>query len=683
VNLRPAVLRLLVVVFAPAGPVFAPPAAAAQCGPDLAAYEGYRLRTVRVNSPLSFLRTVSGALHPLQAYLPPSGSRLQTATVAEALARMRASSSTPAPVGAAVAATVMMAYIDDCDDQARELDLIFYVFTTDLAAAAAFSWEFGETLRKDPAIAMTPSRRSRFTLEPSLRFDESDKVTPGAQVAFVHPSGLRLLGQAEASSRYTSASLGASGTLGVEAPALWQLGYGGGYHFQREPVERDELRQGYGFGWLSAMTRPLPHIDGPLRYAMQIETGFQDSQLRSSGFSSDQHYTAAKLLVGIAGGRGPHDYSLSAGFQLGSDRSLTPAWHKVLLDGTYGIRVVPSAPLFDHRALDVSSRFGAGWLTPLGGGQAPQNERFFGGVRSRRFTDIPDWDLRSTPVMRGYPSNRFFATLTGDPSGREHFVSLSLTAAVTGWRRPLLPKEVYTNDQFLGAIEAEKGGGRATLLSYHESRDPAVAEAEGAAALVEQALTALEEELGALSVPADLAAAGESCRTAVDDALGTVQKARERKTYRVLLTNVQSLASVSDDCRDMLASPLATPEMRAAIKRIEEQRAVVDDIFKTRVDRAAAERKAAADFAIVNRALDALVHEINLVSLDPVLVFDTAHVGPAPTTTFVRYSVGGGLRLTLGSVAAFTVGYAANPDRGAHEPAGAFFVDLKVFDLFR
>src|SRR5262249_8632999 len=270
--------------------------------------------------------------------------------------RMRSALGSPSAVGASVAVTAIAAYIDDCDDQARDLDLIFYVFTTDLTAAAAFSWEFGQTLRRDPAIAApVPPTRSRFTLEPTLRFDDSDKLTPGAQATFVHgPTGFRLLGRAEASSRYSSVSLGGSGSLDVEAPALWRLTYGAGYRFERQPVEQNELRHGYGFAWVSAMTRPIPQIEATVRYATQIEGGFQASQLRSPGFSSDADCAAAKVLLGLSGGKGPHDYSLSAGFELGGDGSLAPAWRKIVLDGTYGVRVVPPLPFFDHRAIDVT-----------------------------------------------------------------------------------------------------------------------------------------------------------------------------------------------------------------------------------------------------------------------------------------------------------------------------------------
>ena len=62
-------------------------------------------------------------------------------------------------------------------------------------------------------------------------------------------------------------------------------------------------------------------------------TGSQHSRLSSPGFESDTAYTAAKLLAGVTGGVGPHDFSLSVGYQIGTDGSLAAAWHNILLDG--------------------------------------------------------------------------------------------------------------------------------------------------------------------------------------------------------------------------------------------------------------------------------------------------------------------------------------------------------------
>lgn len=258
--------------------------------------------------------------------------------------------------------TAVAAYADNCNDELRELDLTFYVFTSDVSAPASFSWESAQTLRRDPATAAGVGPRGpHFTLEPSASFNESDKFASGAQVTFMHPSGFRLRGEGEASSRYTNVALSASGSHDVELPAVWRVAYGGGYRFREEPIDGDALEQRYAFGWFFAATRPLPSLDAPVRYAVQLEGGSQDSQLSSPGFASDTRYAAAKLLAGISGGKGPHDYSLNLGYQLGVDGSVAAAWHKVVVDGVYSVRAVPSMPFFDPaRSISKPASRGAG-----------------------------------------------------------------------------------------------------------------------------------------------------------------------------------------------------------------------------------------------------------------------------------------------------------------------------------
>jgi hypothetical protein len=48
-----------------------------------------------------------------------------------------------------------------------------------------------------------------------------------------------------------------------------------------------------------------------------------------------------------------------------------------------------------------------------------------------------------------------------------------------------------------------------------------------------------------------------------------------------------------------------------------------------------------------------------------------------------RYSLGGGLRLSLASTVRFTAGYAANLNRQPHEGRGALFASLDILDIFR
>lgn len=672
-----SVARLLAVL-AVVGVVAVPTAArAAQCRERLGDYEGYRLRRVSLESPLALPRVFKPFLPAMKVDLPPAGEPLRTEVVNKTLRRLDlAVMQAPVLLETPAAVTVTAAYLDNCDDEAREVDLIFSVFTTRLSAPSAFSWD-PDSARRDPATAAgLTSAGPRLSLEPAVSYNEADRLVGGARAAFTVPSwGLRVAGEGAASDRFTNAAVNLSGARDVEHPLLWRGTFGAGYRFEERPMQGDELRQGYGFGWLAGETRPGPALGGPLRYGLQLEGGFQDSPLHSEGFATDAHYGAVKLLAGTAGGRGPHDYTVSTGVTLGATGA-GPAWYKLLFDGTYSLRVSPPTAFFDHRALDLESRVTGGWLAPVGDQRPPQNERFFGGVRPRSFTEIPDWTIRSAPLMRGYPDDRLFAQLTGDPSGRERFASLNLTAALTAWRRPLLPKDVYANPDFLQAMDTQKGTAREYLRVYHESLDPALRDADAAARDADVSLKAIAQRLeGATD------ALSEACAESVDLSRGTLELARSKRTFGALVRPAApgSLDVVLRDCEAVLKGGSADPELES----VRRQRALIDDVLKNRVNQELADRRAAEDFGLVDRALTAFIHDINFVSLDPVLIFDLAYVGPAAQGTFIRYSVGGGLRLTLGSIASFTIGYAANLNRASGEPRGAVFFDLKFADLIR
>jgi hypothetical protein len=85
----------------------------------------------------------------------------------------------------------------------------------------------------------------------------------------------------------------------------------------------------------------------------------------------------------------------------------------------------------------------------------------------------------------------------------------------------------------------------------------------------------------------------------------------------------------------------------------------------------------------VKRTVHALVYELNLVSVSPVVMFDVAHIGPASSRLGTRYGIGGGIRLSLANSLDFTAGYLASPHRLAGEPPGAFFFSMQFKDVFQ
>lgn len=669
--------------------VAATAAHAADCTPRLEVYEGYVIRRVHAEGPFPLVRAFDRALASVTPDLPAPGSILRADDVEETRRRLEDRvRALPSLVDLPVSITASGVSIENCDDRTRELDLIFWVFTTRLSVPSLVLGGSADRMREDPAgVANVVAPGPRLSLAPEVRFNESDRLVGGARAAFLHPaSNTRVAADAAASDRYATGAIGVEATREVESPLLWRASFGGGYRFEEQPVGGEETRRGVGFGWLAGLTRPLsPHV---VRYAAQIEDGFHDSSLRSPGFAADTHYRALKLLGGVSGTAARGSYSLNVGGELGATTATVPAWYTVVIDAAHSVRLAPHIALFDHLALDLDGRLLGGWLEPVGQGRAPAGERFFGGVRPRLFTEVPDWPVHAAPVIRGYPANRFYAQLGGDPSGRERFLSVNLTAAFTAWRRPLLPKEIYTNEAFLAAIAKQKGTARASLQGYHESHDPALAGVEPLAAEIDDILAAMEGLLRGRTVPETVADALEICQDTLDQARSSLRKARQQRMFRTLVSpNVPpppgSLGAVARDCEIDLNGTLDDAALHASAARLRQRGTAIEEIVTTRVDRRAVARRVDEDFALVDRALDAFIYDINLVSIDPVLIYDVAYAGPSVRDAFVRHSVGGGLRLTLGSTVSFTLGYAANPNRGRGEPAGAVFFDMKVNDILR
>jgi hypothetical protein len=79
------------------------------------------------------------------------------------------------------------------------------------------------------------------------------------------------------------------------------------------------------------------------------------------------------------------------------------------------------------------------------------------------------------------------------------------------------------------------------------------------------------------------------------------------------------------------------------------------------------------------------IDQVNFASISPVLVFDTAGIGPQAASTGggIRYGVGGGIRFSLLDTVRFTAGYAFNPNPKSWEGRGATFFRMEIVFLFR
>jgi hypothetical protein len=143
-----------------------------------------------------------------------------------------------------------------------------------------------------------------------------------------------------------------------------------------------------------------------------------------------------------------------------------------------------------------------------------------------------------------------------------------------------------------------------------------------------------------------------------------------------------TLPTVAKACGDELNTRLAGRPLSAELEELDAARAKLDDIVRNKVNHAIVVKRAEEDSALAVRALDAFSKEINLVSLDPVFIYDIGYVD-GPAGDLIRHGVGAGVRLTFASHVSFMAGYAVNANRARGEPGGAVFLNVKFIDLIR
>lgn len=469
-----------------------------------------------------------------------------------------------------------------CDN--GQTDLTIYLFTTRLLAGSP-----------------------RWRIDPRLRFDRGDGMVGGGALQ-LQPSpflGLRIEGAGGAG--FLDRAIAAAGSS-------MGFAYAAGLRHRDEPLGDERLRSGYGYGWVSGRAAGL-------RYGLQFEQGYQLAE----------RYRAAKALLGYSAA----GFTGALGVQYGD--ATAGAYRKTVFDASYARNL----RLADHRLVSLDWRVNGGWLPAAA---APSGERFFGGMRDRRFSEIPGIELRAAPRLRSFGSNRFQLAA----AGHERFLASNLTVGLTAWRMPLLPREVSSAPDFAGQIEAGKGTIAATLESYHEGKDPVMKNIEP-----------LAQELSPLLKPL-LDHPDELCAESADRLDGALAKAIENRIFG-------SLPRTVPDCGSQ-------PPIEAILAQIHHQ--------LTRVDRKSIEQRAHQDARLALRAIDILTRELNLFAIEPIFVYDHA-AAHNRRGSLSRASVGGGLRFSIASTLGFEIGYAFTANSNPGESAGALFLALRITDLFR
>ena len=675
--------------------VFASSPAWAQCGDrsfEALGKEGYRIREVRLAGPL--LRRSSFREDLVAATAVKPGAPVTNETIEGGKAHLRQRlREMPALFESPVVVNTVTAAVDQCDDAAKQLDVVYGVYSTKVPLIVSRFVESRDAQEVDPAtrLALAPTPL-RFRLTPRLSYDRSNGVMAGAAISL---TAGRVFDHLTADVQLSDAAtfIDAAAASSRERSTGWLRVYDWSvaYHHADRPTDQETLKERAFVGYLTTASRPLGSQGSIVRWASLVEAGEQRTALPPealpAGYIGSAGYGSWKNAIGIDMRAGGHGLSAAYGLLLGMSRGSDAVdYVKHVAEATYDARIRWKAPAWSHRPMDITTRWSGGHL---GGGDAiPATERFFGGAAATPFLPGTGWTLRASPEMRGFPPRWFNRVNSNEVAiGATGYQSLSVTAALPLWGRPLVPSEVVAEPEVVQQVEAQLQSAEEVIDILHRQTDPAYISLLERAPALDARLAAIDARVAAIesSLPAAPRERAGVCRELIDGLRPQLDAELKPRPYLIaILANPAdeedpTLPNVRDVCVTQLAKEAADNELlklgEALLSEIDTMQSLA-----SRIDVARAQTMAARDMAFPKEVVHSIFHEMNAWSLGPALMLDGARIDMgAPTDgSATRYALGAGLRFTLSSSFHVTAGYVWNLNRETGEPRGAPFF---TFDL--
>ena len=583
--------------------------------------------------------------------------------------------------------------VQNCDPNAKTLDLAFRIYSTDPPKFQGGATESQATAEKSPqTTAGLGKTGSAFHFTPTGGYDRSNGEFGGGRIEVTPQLGKFHLfdtftaeAQGSHSMRFLSAALsGSANLLGWLKHADWRVNY----RSYSEPAGATRLEAGTLSGQIDVETRPFWKGNFLARFGGLLQGGNMQSTL-PVGLLPPQTvagsgYGSLKGVVGLSSRTTHNVFSVSYGLELGSvGPSAQIDWRKHIGDVVDEFWI----PIGDHKPLEVESRFTAGGI------QVPHSiplpARFFGGNGDQYFVPGDSWQISDAPVIRAIPANRFY--LTGEGAGADRFASTNLTFSYPVKSRPIMPEDLSTDPEFNSILHGQIVSATSLEQNYYAWKDPNFGAAMNGLPNLKQLLNTLQSAVNTAQAahPGQMQDQFADCTTNistaafdVDSALGTKGSAQYGDLSALLPVDSDDLKSVQDACVGEVNQQLGDPGIRTAAAAVDGARTTVLNYFNA-IDQKLAAKKAADDIAFVNRTLNTLFKDLNIFSVSPVAVFDTAWIGPARGALGgTRIGPGGGVRLELASYVNFTLGYAWNVNRQPGEGEGALFFSIGIRDLF-
>ena len=668
-------------------------AAFAQCPDrtfDVFEAQGYHVRTVRVDGPLIGRAAFEGlvlASMPLKRASPVTAAGIEDG---KALIRS-ALRNAPSLFESPVAITVVTAAVVECDEIAKQLDVSYRVFTSKLPVTGLATPESRQADADDPAgrLAVAPAP-VRLRIAPLVRYNASERLVGGARVSLKVPRLFdRFEAEVQASESAAYADAGMAGgytkSSGLVRGVEWRLAY----HHAERPADRETLKVRALVAQAAAVTQPFGKAGGVFRFASLFEAGEQRTTLESPdlppGYISSAGFGSWKNAVNATVGSLRHALSASYGLQLGLTNGTDSIdYSKHVADVALDARLVSRSRWWAHRPLDLMSRFAGGRLN--GERAVPVPERFFGGNVEVPFLASDGWTMRGNPVLRSFPAYRF-DRINGSTRGGDSFLSLTVTAAMPLWFKPLVPAEVADDEEIRRGVDGQLDSAESALETIYKADDPAHAEIVAKLPALRLTLTAMKTRLGTLTptLSDPLAAAAATCHEQIDVLLELIANAK----YLGFLIEESSdeddvtLPSVLHVCVDQLNLKVGDPELTKAGQEIATSLEFARQRI-ARVDVEKARQRAVRDMLFPRHVVHTVFEELNAFSVGPLLMLDAARIGqregPAGRTT--RFGLGAGVRLSVASAFHVVAGYVWNPDRRDDERRGAGFARVEFIPLF-
>lgn len=659
---------------------------------DALGKQGYHIRDVRLVGPLVRRHSLRDKLIATTTVKP--GAPVTNDIIEGGKSHLRRQlRATPALFESPVVVSVVTAAVDQCDAASRQLDVVYGVYTTKVPFIMSRFVESREAQEADPAtnLALAPAPL-RFRVSPRLSYDRSNDILGGAAITLAMGHAFDRLDadiQVSDSAKFIDVAAASSreygnGWLGLSA---WSVGY----HHADRPTDHETLKERAFVGSVTTASRPLGAPGGIVRWTSLVEAGEQRAALPAevlpAGYVASAGYGNLKNAIGVDLRTRRHGLSAAYGLLLGMSRGPDAFdYVKHVVDVTYDTRVRRNAQAWSHRPLDITTRWSLG---RLGGGDAiPATERFFGGATTTPFLPGTGWTLRSSPELRGFPPRWFNRVIsTQSAIGATSYQSVTVTAAMPIWARPLVPPEVIDEPEVVQAIEAQLDSAEEVLDVLHRQADLAYFRLLQRAPALDSGLAVVDARVAAIegTLPEALKKQAATCRELIDGVRAQLDPELKPRPFLVALfakpadEGDPTLPNVREACLAQLGKEAGDEELaklgRALLFEMDSMQATAN-----RIDVSRAKKMATRDMVFPRDVVHSIFHELNVWSLGPALMFDGARIGlGAPTEeSATRYALGAGLRFTLASTFHLTTGYIWNLNRGASEPHGAPFLTIDL-----